>query len=86
MTKMTHEVELNFKKGECEYLLLEEVLDWKVWERNCVKTNETDFVITRGKCSVPTYEMFEWGKKKPYALRFDKRENINAFLKFKGLK
>jgi len=82
---MSHELQVNLDKGECEYQLIGKYIDWRYWERNCTSNNETDFVITYGRCPVPTPEMFDYDKRKPYALRFKTRDEAEAFLKFKRI-
>lgn len=81
----SYEFTVNLNKGECEYQLIGKYIEWRYWERNCVATNETDFVITFGKCPQPTPEMFEYDKRKPFALRFNTRDEAEAFLKFKRI-
>ena len=82
-TNISVEAQLNKDKGDCEYLLIHENPPYKIWERNC-QNNKTDFVVTKGKCSIPTWEMFEWDHR-PQALRYNTRQEAFSLLEAYGL-
>lgn len=76
---MTHELTVNKNKGDCEYNMIDWHHQWKLWERNCKITQETDFVITRGECKIPTWELFDTNRKSNFALRFLTRVEAESF-------